>query len=83
MQSLRGQYPDCRARRQIQPGKWQDVNVELEYESLNFLRHGHDPARCNVIVCWRHNRIKCPPHIEVIELSRILGMHKSTDRLER
>ncbi|HET9184035.1 MAG TPA: hypothetical protein VFP59_18050 [Candidatus Angelobacter sp.] len=76
VESLRGQYPDCRARRQIQPGKWQDVNVELEYESLNFARHGHDPSRCDVIVCWRHNWKNCPPHIEVIELSRLFGMHK-------
>lgn len=83
VQSLRGQYPDCRARRQVQPGKWQDVNVELEYESLNFARHGHDPARCNVIVCWRHNWTKCPPHIEVIELSRLFGMHRPVDRTER
>lgn len=83
VQSLRGQYPDCRARRQIQPGKWQDVNVEFEYESLNFLRHGHDPARCNVIVCWRHNWKNCPEHIEVIELSRIFGMQKPVGRAER
>ncbi len=73
VESLRAGYPDCVARRQIQPGKWQDQRVEVEYESLNFLRHGHDPAKCDVIVCWRHNWTNCPKHIEVIELREMIG----------
>ena len=63
--------PDGRAKRQVAPGKWQDVGVEFEYESRNFLRHGHDPKRCDVIVCWRHNWKECPDNIEVIELCRL------------
>ncbi|HET9839728.1 MAG TPA: hypothetical protein VFR84_15990 [Candidatus Angelobacter sp.] len=65
--------PDGRAKRQVAPGKWQDVGLEFEYESKNFLRHGHDPKKCDVIVCWRHNWKECPEEIEVIELSRIFG----------
>jgi hypothetical protein len=66
--------PDGRAKRQVSPGKWQDVGVEFEYESKNFLLHGHDPKKCDVIVCWRHNWKECPEEIEVIELSKIFGM---------
>ena len=55
------------------PGKWQHERIEFEYESKNFLLHGHDPKRCDVIVCWRHNWKECPEEIEVIELSRIFG----------
>jgi hypothetical protein len=67
-------YPDCQAKREVLPGKWQHVRIEFEYESKNFLLHGHDPKRCDVIVCWRHNWKACPEQIEVIELSRIFGM---------
>ena len=37
--------------------------------SLNF---GHDPKKCDVIVCWVHNWPECPKHIEVIELSKVI-----------
>ena len=73
VESLRSAYPDCEARRQIQPGKWQRVRIEFEFESRNFAAHGHDPAQCDIIVCWKHNWVSCPPHIEVIELSKIVA----------
>lgn len=73
VESLRSEYPDCEARRQIQPGKWQRVRIEFEFESRNFAAHGHDPAQCDIIVCWKHNWVSCPPHIEVIELSKIVA----------
>jgi HNH endonuclease len=72
IEAVQGRYPDILARRQIQPGRWQDVRIEAEYESRNFAQHGHDPAKCDIIVCWRHNWVKCPKHIEVIELSRVV-----------
>jgi hypothetical protein len=59
-------FPDCEAYREVEPGRWQRVWIELEEESRNFLRHGHDPAKCHLIVCWRHNWEECP--LEVIEL---------------
>ena len=71
--SLQGRFPDCEARRQANPGKWQRQRIEFEYESKNFALHGHDPAHCDVIVCWRHNWRECPEELEVIELGRILG----------
>lgn len=66
-------YPDGRAKREVAPGKWQDVAIEFEYESKNFVLHGHDEKKCDVIVCWRHNWKECPEEIEVIELSGLFG----------
>ena len=51
-------------------GQWQDQNVEVEFESRNFLKHGHDPKKCDVIVCWVHNWPECPKEIEVVELRK-------------
>jgi len=59
-------FPDCEAYREIEPGRWQRVWIELEYESRNFLTHMHDPAKCHLIVCWSHNWEECP--LEVVEL---------------
>ncbi len=70
--SMQGRFPDCEARRQVHPGKWQRQRIEFEYESKNFALHGHDPQGCDVIVCWRHNWRECPEMLEVIELGRIL-----------
>jgi hypothetical protein len=65
------EFPDCQAVREMAKGQWQDANVEVEYESKNFLRHGHDPKKCDVIVCWIHNWPECP--IEVVELRKVVG----------
>lgn len=70
---IRTAYPDCEAYREVEPGRWQRVWIEFEEESRNFLKHGHDPAKCHLIVCWRHNWEECP--LEVIELkSAIKGL---------
>jgi hypothetical protein len=61
-------FPDCEAYREIEPGKWQRVRIEFEYESKNFKEHMHDPEKCHLIVCWRHNWEESP--LEVVELRR-------------
>jgi hypothetical protein len=81
VESLQQGFPDCEARRQIQPGKWQRVRIEIEYESRSFVAHGHDVKGCDIIVCWRHNWKKCPKEIEVIEL-RPMVMGGLTRRLK-
>jgi hypothetical protein len=68
IQRIQTEFPDCEAMRQIEPGKWQRVRIEFEYESRNFVLHMHPAAKCDVIVCWRHNWKDCP--LEVIELSK-------------
>jgi len=77
------EFPDCQAVREMAKGQWQDVNVEVEMYSRNFVAHGHDPKKCDVIVCWEHNWPECPREIEVVELSReiakIAGIAKIGD----
>ena len=67
---MQSAFPDCEAIREIQPGKWQRVRIEFEYESRNFVKHGHNKDECDLIVCWRHNWVECPKELEVVELKR-------------
>jgi hypothetical protein len=48
------------------------VNVEVEMYSRNFVAHGHDAKKCDVIVCWVHNWQECPEWIEVVELRKVV-----------
>jgi hypothetical protein len=68
VESLTAGFPDCEAKRQVSKpnGAWERVRIEFEFESRAFLAHGHDPADCDVIVCWEHNWPEAP--IEVLEL---------------
>ena len=65
-------YPDCRAKLEVEPGRWQDVGIEFEHQSRHFLAHRHDPSRCDIIVCWIHNWKGCPPNLQVIELREVV-----------
>ena len=78
VESVQAGFPDCEAKRQIGPKRWQRVNLEFEFESRNFRDHGHPLTGCDVIVCWHHNWPDCPAHIEVLELSsRIKSLRHS------
>jgi Homing endonuclease associated repeat len=80
VESVQAGFPDCEAKRQIAPKRWQRVHIEFEFESRNFRDHGHPSTGCDVIVCWRHNWPDCPAHIEVLELStRIKSLRGSQD----
>jgi Homing endonuclease associated repeat len=61
-------FPDCEALREVVKGQLQRLKLEFEYESRNFLRHGHRIDGCDGIVCWKHNWKECP--LEVIELKK-------------
>ncbi len=63
---LRPGFPDCEAKRQIRPGMWQRVRIEFEFQARTFRTHRHDPAQCDVIVCWENNWSGCP--LAVLEL---------------
>lgn len=43
------------------------LKVEFEYASGNFIQHGHDPALCDLVICWKKDR-ELP--IPVLELGR-------------
>lgn len=66
-------FPDCDAKRSTDSAGrvWERVRIEFEYRSRNFQTHGHDPAGCDLIVCWEHNWADCP--VEVLELCSALG----------
>ena len=67
---LQAEFPDGEALRRVEGGHWRRVRIEFEFESRNFLAHGHDPKGCELIVCWTHNWPSCP--VEVVELSKIV-----------
>jgi hypothetical protein len=54
--------------RVVGENRLQRVKIELEYQSRNFLKHMHDLAGCDLIVCWEHNWPECP--LEVLELRK-------------
>jgi len=72
VEAVQSGFPDCEAKRQIGPERWQRVHLEFEFESRNFRDHGHPLDGCDVIVCWRHNWPDCPPHVEILELSSLI-----------
>ncbi|HVG89904.1 MAG TPA: hypothetical protein VNB54_00300 [Alphaproteobacteria bacterium] len=73
IESVQAPFPDCRAKMEVMPGRWQDVRIEFEKDSRSFAEHGHDPKGCDLIVCWRHNWQGCPKEMMVVELRRIVG----------
>jgi hypothetical protein len=73
IESVQSGFPDCEAKIEVEPGRWQHFRIEFEYESRGFKQHGHDPGQCDLIVCWRHNWKNCPPNIQVLELSKLVA----------
>jgi hypothetical protein len=73
IEAVQSGFPDCEAKIEVEPGRWQHFRIEFEYESLQFKKLGHDPSQCDLIVCWRHNWKTCPPHIQVLELSKLVA----------
>lgn len=72
VEAVQAGFPDCDAKRQVGPNKWQRVRIEFEFESREFREHGHPEDGCDVIVCWRHNRPDCPAHLEIVELESVI-----------
>jgi len=47
--------------------KGRKLRTEVEFDSLSFLRHRHNPEGCDLVLCWIHNA-RLP--VRVLELSR-------------
>ena len=77
---VQAEFPDIEALRMVGRDKLQRVRVELEQESRNFLKHGHDPNGCDLIVCWEHNWDECP--LEVIELRKEIAKIAEIAKIE-
>lgn len=73
VEAIQNGFPDCEAKRQVSRGQWQTVQIEFEYASRNFDEHGHDPEKCDVIVCWIDNWPECPECLEVLALSEVIN----------
>jgi hypothetical protein len=67
---LQSEFPDCEAYRLIDAERCQLIKAEFEFESRNFLVHGHKIDGCDLLICWKHNWEGCP--LEVIELSKVM-----------
>ena len=78
MESIRQAFPDAvaidyRENRSREARKY----IEFEFHSSHFSKQkGHDPEKCDIIVCWKHDWKNCPEKIEVIELRRIVQKEK-------
>jgi len=65
---IRTGYPDCIAKRYIGKDKWEDIKIEFEFKSSDFLKHKHKAEDADMIVCWEHDWQECPKSIEILEL---------------
>ena len=66
IESVQAGFPDCEGKRRVAANRFQRVRIEFEYRSRSFRDHGHDPAGCDLVVCWEHNWPECP--LELLEL---------------
>lgn len=62
-------FPDCIAYR-----AGQRVRIEFEYRSSSFAAHGHDPSKCDWIVCWIHDWPSHPKRLRIVELRQEFGL---------
>jgi hypothetical protein len=46
----------------------EEIVIEFQVRSKDFLKDKHDPNKCDLIVCWKHNWEDCPSNIDVLEL---------------
>jgi hypothetical protein len=69
-------YPDCTAYRRTGNGE-KEAKIEFEFRSSNFRAHGHDPSKCNYIVCWHDDWHQVPKHIEIISLKKYFGVSRN------
>jgi hypothetical protein len=72
IEKIRAAFPDCIAYRHA-GDREKRVRIEFEHRSSRFRAHGHDPNKCDCIVCWDHDWPDAPSRLEVIELKRYFG----------
>ncbi len=66
---VRGSFPDCIGWKRTEDG-FEEFDIEFELFSSNFLNHGHNEEKCDLIVCWEDDWPGSP--VEVLELKKIL-----------
>lgn len=50
----------------LDPKAEKQITIEFELNSKSFI--DHDPQKCDLLICWKHNWKECPDNIDVIEL---------------
>lgn len=79
IEEVKTNFPDCIARQNF--GRvWKKLRIEFEFESTNFKDHGHDPDKCDMIVCWEHDWSEYPKgKIDIISLKEEIEILKKLD----
>jgi hypothetical protein len=71
IESVSTRFPDAYVR--IKKGKrWTTKAAEFEIKSSDFVAHGHDPGKCDMIICWKDDWKQKPKNLKVIELRKEL-----------
>lgn len=63
------EYPDAILYLEYKNGEKYRLNIEFEGASNNFEQHGHDPEKCDLIVCTLHDWTNAPVPV----LDAVLG----------
>ena len=69
VEAVRTTFPDAIIRR-FNGRAWVSERAEFEFRSSEFIQHGHDLDKADIIVCWINDWPDCP--LEVIELKAII-----------
>lgn len=69
IEEIRTGFPDAIGRVQTSKGYYVRRTIEFEYLSSHY---DHLPAKCDMIICWKHDWAECPPEIEVIALEGVV-----------
>lgn len=54
--SIQAGFPDAVIMRS---DTGESYRAEFEYNSASFYAHKHDPAKCDLIICWKHDWKEC------------------------
>ena len=77
VESIQGGFPDCAAKLRRKDGTFEGVRIDFEFKSSEFVRHEHDAAGCDFIVCWEHDWRDCT--LQVIELAKKVQKRRTND----
>lgn len=82
IQGIRGAFPDAFGIRKIGKGKYEPIDIEFKFESIDFKRSGYDPNECDILVCWEDNwkGEDRPKNLEIIELKSAIPKLLETER---
>lgn len=75
VETIRQAYPDAIVidyRTSGRGGRGLRKSIEFEYSSSSFGRQKHNPADCDIVVCWEHDWEGAPEKLEIIELSSVI-----------